>query len=1229
MNGLKAPSLQSLLESDRGSTDSLLAESLQLDIEDLDDAEYSIPQLDSLPTLESVLNDFDADSDIISDGQFPAPTPTPSIADETTRAGSILRHVVLQGITSQISSAADRINAGLATAVAVCQMIAVGTSHGHILNFDNTQTLRWAHQDQNSQGAVSALSYNEDSSRLLAGFARGLVIMIDTRSGNILRSLFDSITPNSGVLNLKWTGRPALALCSDSGGSVWSLSFTRKLGIRGYASRCLFSGARGEVCSVEPLIIEEENNDLNQYCIIALATLSKYFVVTIRPRLRVIKFHPLTGPSGCLPLLAWQMVLIQAADSTRSVDPVLAVARGNQLYFHQILVNNGRVSLLFLRHVQMNCELLAVHWLGPKSVACIDVSEILHLIDVRSSKELENIDMAKAGLVYGSAQFKGLATGGNVSPALALAGTHACYNSVLSKGTQLYILGARSLHIISIRNWSERITFLVNQQRWVEACELALEGYRTAGDRIRKKQQAKDRVIELFHDYISVSNRAPEYCLGPIIKCLIEINELELLWQELWEGLNQTNLFLTIITEHIENDEVKILSPSIAQALVEFWVNLSPSKLEEIILKLNWTCLDLNQVLKAVKQKKLYKAQMYLNAHALGDYAASLTELIPLIESEHPNLGNSILVYISSCLAGRGYPHGEIPSNCVQNVKHEVLRCLTSAHSISADDDELPYPYLRALLKFDTRETLNVISLAFQEKEFCGELGLSHRQRIINILLEIMTPENATWSQIGCLLNFISQQLSTNILPDDSSLLDKVVNYLSRDEIEGETPRQHMERENAWLELISCDRLSHIPLEKQLDMAKRAKCYCVVEHLLEKEKKYDEILECYINNSQRHFEMFSYMDIHARNIERKILQQIEKNFTALLRIDSERLTKIIADNFEDSIFRLIELLNDEPKLLYSFFTNLLKIGVMLESENCEKYINLLSKEAPNNVLEFLKSNNNYRIEKALDIVKIYNLHDSVIFLYEKLGDYHMAFNLTMSLLENQIESRQLEHLITNLGALCLRASAVLPEEERENMWFTLLKFIFANSKLQTITKSILHDASQHVDLPKLVQLVLDTSETHSNNFGDIKDLLMGMLTNSKYEQILVENTAQILGQDLHLKFCKKRKDAKRGLWIAIVKCIVCRQRLYNQTDNIFIFGICGHAIHKSCLKEVQNDDNLHCPRCGSSIINQSPIILAEPKSEIIKSINCDEIVNRNKGVSETSELHLKSPPRNF
>lgn len=492
----------------------------------MDDFEYSIPAIDKLPTLESVLSEIDSDLDSAS-GIFSriAPTPTPSM-EESQRLGSILKHSVVQGITTQLMSAVERVNSGLAISAAVSEMIAVGTSHGHILAFDVLHVLKWCFREISDQGAISALSFNEDDTRLLAGFARGHIVMIDTSSGDIIRSLPDVITPNSGVLHLKWTGKPALALCSDSGGSVWSLSFTRRLGIRGCDSRCLFSGSRGEVCAVEPLMLNcEEQHPLKSYSIAALATLSKFFVVMVRPRLKVIKYHTMVGPSDCLPLLAWQMVLIQAADSSRAVDPVLAVARGNNLYYHQITYLNGRISLLFLRHITLTYNLLALHWLGPKTIACMDTSEIMHLNDVRTNKELESLDMSSVGLVYASAQFKGLATGGNVSPALSIAGTFACYNSVISYGSELFVLGGKSFHSVSARPWSDRISHLTSQQRWEDAIDLAIDGFRAAKIRPRRQIIAKERILQLFDDYIAATANYPELCLEAVMNCLIEIKE--------------------------------------------------------------------------------------------------------------------------------------------------------------------------------------------------------------------------------------------------------------------------------------------------------------------------------------------------------------------------------------------------------------------------------------------------------------------------------------------------------------------------------------------------------------------------------------------------------------------------------------------------------------------------------------------------------------------------------
>lgn len=132
----------------------------------------------------------------------------------------------------------------------------------------------------------------------------------------------------------------------------------------------------------------------------------------------------------------------------------------------------------------------------------------------------------------------------------------------------------------------------------------------------------------------------------------------------------------------------------------------------------------------------------------MEDYTLPITELINKLTPEKHNLGNTILVYISSCLAGLAYPRGKIHPTQIARVKHDVLRCLTVVHSKCAKDDELPYPFLRALLKYNTREFLNVINLAFSEAEFAGELGKIQRQRIIQILLQIVVPPEFNVSKI-------------------------------------------------------------------------------------------------------------------------------------------------------------------------------------------------------------------------------------------------------------------------------------------------------------------------------------------------------------------------------------------------------------------------------------------------------------------------------------------------
>jgi hypothetical protein len=56
----------------------------------------------------------------------------------------------------------------------------------------------------------------------------------------------------------------------------------------------------------------------------------------IRPKLKVLFTHTLTCDPTTLPLLSWQMVIIQTTSNEKIVDPVLSFGRHNAITFYQV-----------------------------------------------------------------------------------------------------------------------------------------------------------------------------------------------------------------------------------------------------------------------------------------------------------------------------------------------------------------------------------------------------------------------------------------------------------------------------------------------------------------------------------------------------------------------------------------------------------------------------------------------------------------------------------------------------------------------------------------------------------------------------------------------------------------------------------------------------------------------------------------------------------------------------
>ncbi|CAL8298214.1 unnamed protein product [Merluccius merluccius] len=290
------------------------------------------------------------------------------------------------------------------------------------------------------------------------------------------------------------------------------------MGMRSCDSRCLFSGSKGEVCCIEPLHTPPDLKDhpITPYSLLAMGSLTKILLIGLKPSLKVWMIYPYNKPDpSSVPQLAWQFVPAQ-----KTYNPVLAFCRGDIVHF--LLVKKeemGSIHVVNQRKLYLNCDIISLSWINSRTLVLVDSQEQLQVVDRPSQEVLDRLDLDQVQLVYNSRHFKSLATGGNVSEALALVGEKACYESVSSYAGQILYLGTKSAHIMTLRNWRERVDYLLRQERFGEALALAWsfhEGTAKAvvglyGDPAKRKGVVADKMVEILIQFVERSlKRCPD-----------------------------------------------------------------------------------------------------------------------------------------------------------------------------------------------------------------------------------------------------------------------------------------------------------------------------------------------------------------------------------------------------------------------------------------------------------------------------------------------------------------------------------------------------------------------------------------------------------------------------------------------------------------------------------------------------------------------------------------------
>uniref|UniRef100_A0A671T294 Vacuolar protein sorting-associated protein 8 homolog n=1 Tax=Sinocyclocheilus anshuiensis TaxID=1608454 RepID=A0A671T294_9TELE len=1195
-----------------------------MEIEAIDDKEFDIPQVDTPPTLESILNEpEDEDEPFILEDTCLLNTEnidahsceTSSLAssdsgDLETNAtvhGSVLRRNVLKGISAQIVSAADKVDAGLPTAVTVSNVIAVGTSHGLALVFGkHNQALRLCLGTTATgaeYGAVSALSINHDCTRLLCGFAKGQITMWDLANGKLLRTITDAHPPGTAILHVKFTDHPALAVCNDSGGSVFELSFRRVMGMRTCESRCLFSGSKGEVCCVEPLHAGPELKDhpITHYSLLAMASLTKILLIGLKPSLKVWMTFPYgkTDPAS-VPLLAWQFVAVQ-----KTINPVLAFCRGDTI--HYLLVKKdefGIIHVIKQRQLQLNCDLISLSWINPRTLVLLDSTEKLRVVDRPSQEELETVDMAELQLVYNSSHFKSLATGGNVSQALALVGEKTCYQSVCSYAGQIMYLGTKVNSDVL-----QRVDHLLKQEKFMEALSLAWslhEGTAKAvlglfADPAKRKGVVADKMVEILLQYVDRSlKKCPEQGKIQVMEqhfqdmvpvmvdyCLL-LQRTDLLFNQIYPRLVENSVargvFLESLEPYILSERIGCLTAAVMRDLLSYFQeNGMMDSVEGCLVHMDITNLDIQQVVQMCWDNQLYDAMIYVFNSGMNDYISPM---------EHVVMGNKLLVYISCCLAGRAYPLGDIPEDLVPQVKNQVFEFLIRLHSVEAAQEEEVYPYIRTLLHFDTREFLNVLALTFEDFKN-DKRALEYQQRIVDILLKVMVDNSDfTPSQVGCLFTFLARQLAKpdNTLFVNRKLFDQVLEFLCSPDDDS----RHTERQQVLLELLQVGGVVQFDEERLLELAEKAEFYQICEFMYDKKHLYNKIVDCYLKDPLRKEELFNYihniLSMPGYSSEEKQLVWVKalQHIKDLVSINSAKTAELVAVHFADEVQSIITSL--QVCSIVFFFCNSFREGLnpqtvlRLGPDLHELLVDLLCQFSPQQVTAFLKTSQDYRLEEAIQITEKHKLHEAAAYLLEKKGNVQGAFEVLL-----------------------------------QALWFPLLEAMMSPQKLlkgadtkhtsdalKELTMKVLNSMSSFIAPPAIIQRILQDPVYGKGKLAEIQGLILGMLETFNYEQTLLETTTNLLNSDLHWSLSHLRKAVSRGLHPRQYHCNICLQqykRRQESEEEIIIFS-CGHLYHCQCLqrKEVgvlsERQYSWSCYKCTS---NQGSRPADRPSAESSRS----------------------------
>ncbi|XP_027196188.2 vacuolar protein sorting 8 [Dermatophagoides pteronyssinus] len=973
------------------------------------DIDFSIPYVAETPTLDEILaenhdNIFEEIDHLIEQdfGQLGEDTleysetelldtslANQSLPDNSNvQIESSFNVAELTFIKTQLSqSKSDQIDSGNPTAFALSpKFLAIGTFHGHVLLFELGNDKIVAFLKHNKEfGSISSVTINRESTRLVAGGSRGSISLWNLISYEMLRVINDLNGLYSSILSISYLSNDHFVVLNDTSGSIFIMDVRKK----NSRLQCVFSGSRGEALVLKPLTYDDiphdqpEFNGIEQICLLAMATVSKMIVISLRPSV-VVHFTTTLRSTHLeyLPLIAWNLSFKYGNECM----PLLTFGRQNQIFIHR-MVTDFVEKITFIPLYQFtttNYMLQHLSWFEDDKLFVVDTDEIGHLIDVIVQEEMEKIDLSHIELVYENAHFKSLANGGYVSQAMSQAGEHACNNSIYlrilndesnrkKKKNQLYILGIRSMFVVTLRNWEEKVNHLIfDCQNYGEALQFLYDQYELYNDRQNSDvENVIDRVIEMMNTTlisyiqqlepknIKQNEDATRELIINLIKYIIclKSDQRQMVIFKLFEQINSNlmmkSIFIESLEPHIFDDQLSSLNPVIVKEMIDYfigkeWYNL----LDSLIIHLNIESLDIDHIIRIYSQYYLYDSFIYIYNCAMQDFITPFNELLKLLRNSIQTksqlfpktdiiIGNKLLVYLNCMLTCTYYPNkGSLPESQQQDHLETCFQRLMAVN----DDNRLDI--IDVLFQYDSIEFLNTLLIGFDYLDNYHPNLCYFKQMIIDKMLAFIVETNITdldddhrnsfFIFLGrcCISNQSSSQNSIKLIKDHfNQMIDSLFKASSNKRFE--------ERQQILIQLFRNAPWNQWLNEQNfLEKAQTSRMYKICEQIYSDRRDWINLFRLHVEDPSKHEEIFNFIDLiikqddsffNSQNFiencnKSDFLNIVFEHFRFLVQIDHQKSSQIFYQFVEqcEGLFNLIiDQLETEPYHKYQFLRQIM------------------------------------------------------------------------------------------------------------------------------------------------------------------------------------------------------------------------------------------------------------------------------------------------------------------